>query len=142
MDDVNTKIKQYAKKDEDEDETDVISKCIGEFGRWQLQLTFILSLFNIPCTWHIFIPTFQAIERDFWCGRPKNLSDIEPSLWRNITQPNGHCTILDYNSVNYTMDNIKNINNIPKDQLINCTNWEFNGIGEFMFVIIFNHFEI
>lgn len=131
MEDANYQRKsQEQQQNNDEEEIDVISKIIGEFGRWQLQITFIISLFNIPCTWHIFVPTFQAIERDFWCARPNNLHDVDPSLWRNITQPSGPCTILDYNSVNYTMDNIKIITNIPKDHLINCTSWEFSGIGE------------
>lgn len=128
------KRKRIEEKSEDEEEVDIISKLIGEYGRWQMQLTFILSLFNIPCTWHIFAPTFQAAERDSWCARPSDLKNIEPKLWRNITQPVDHCTILNYNTVNYTMDNITNISNLPKNQLINCTYWEFSGVGELIWV--------
>lgn len=120
---------QRNQRDEDE-EVDVISKAIGEYGRWQLQLTFILSLFNIPCTWHIFAPNFQAAEREVWCARPPLLKDIEPSRWANATQPNGYCSILNYSSVNYTAGNITNIENLPDDRIVNCTSWEFNGIGK------------
>nr|CAI5859706.1 unnamed protein product [Callosobruchus analis] len=52
-----------------DEEDDVISNAIGEFGKWQLLHTFLLSLFNVPCTWHIFAPTFHAADRETWCAR-------------------------------------------------------------------------
>lgn len=74
------------------DKQDVISKSIGDFGRWQLQLTFLLSLFNLPCTWHIYAMTFQAPEVEFWCAPPEGLESLDPDLWRNIshTPPVSH----------------------------------------------------
>lgn len=75
--------RQSSKVEEEED--DVISKAIGTFGKWQLQLTFFLSLFNIPCTWHIYSMTFQAPEVEFWCAPPKQLESLPPSVWRNIS---------------------------------------------------------
>lgn len=56
---------QSTNSSKEEEEEDIISNAIGEFGRWQLLLTFILSLVNIPCTWHIFMPTFHAREREY-----------------------------------------------------------------------------
>ena len=38
--------------------SDEISQAIGSFGTWQCYLTIFLSLFNIPSTWHIYVPTF------------------------------------------------------------------------------------
>ncbi|KAJ4445637.1 hypothetical protein ANN_12320 [Periplaneta americana] len=70
---------------QEEEEDDPISQAVGEFGRWQLQLTFFLSLFNIPCTWHIFAPTFQQVSTDFWCARPPNLSELSVDVWKNMS---------------------------------------------------------
>ena len=70
---------------DEEEADDPISQSVGEFGRWQLQLTFLLSLFNIPCTWHIFALTFQSIHSDFWCAEPPYLGNISVDEWRNMS---------------------------------------------------------
>ncbi|KAJ1531582.1 hypothetical protein ONE63_000254 [Megalurothrips usitatus] len=70
------------------EERDYICEAVGSFGRWQLKLTFLLSLVNIPCTWHIFVPTFQAASYDnYSCQRPAAFQDIPIDLWRNLTHP-------------------------------------------------------
>jgi hypothetical protein len=46
-------------KDSDE-EIDVIGELIGEYGKWQFMMTFLLSLFQVPNTFHIYSPTFQV----------------------------------------------------------------------------------
>jgi OCT family organic cation transporter-like MFS transporter 4/5 len=74
------------KKRKDETE-DVVSLCIGEYGRWQLLVTFLLSLVNIPCTFHIFAPTFEAAHNPFWCARPPHFSHLPRQLWINLTSP-------------------------------------------------------
>jgi len=68
-------------------EEDVISRSIGNFGKWQLTFTFLLSLFNLPCTWHIYALTFQGRDVDFWCAPPSNLETLSTDIWRNISQP-------------------------------------------------------
>ncbi|KAK3925868.1 Organic cation transporter protein [Frankliniella fusca] len=71
-----------------DDSDDQICKAVGSFGRWQLRLTFLLSLVNIPCTWHIFVPTFQAVTpENFWCLRPPAFQDVPPTVWMNISHP-------------------------------------------------------
>ncbi|KAJ3665869.1 hypothetical protein Zmor_001334 [Zophobas morio] len=113
------------KKKTAEDE-DVVSTAIGEFGRWQLLMTFLLSLFNIPCTWHIFVPTFHAAERDMWCARTEGFMDVEPSLWKNYTQPEGLCKIYDLTGI--TQDDLPYLAAKNKE-LVSCTEWEFEGEG-------------
>lgn len=67
-------------------ERDPISYAIGEFGRWQFQWTVLLALFNLPCTWHIFVMTFQNdAGGPFWCARPDNLKNLSISEWVNIS---------------------------------------------------------
>lgn len=41
---------------------DVVASVIGQYGRWQLLMTFLLSLFSLPCTFHIYLPTFTVSE--------------------------------------------------------------------------------
>lgn len=72
--------------DSQPEEQDVISKSIGDFGRWQLTLTFLLSLFNLPCTWHIYALTFQSPSNvQFWCTPPDNLLSLPVHVWQNIS---------------------------------------------------------
>ena len=72
-------------KQQNYDNQDVISKIIGDFGKWQLHLTFFLALFNLPCTWHIYAMTFQAPDVEFWCAPPKELQWLSLDEWRNIS---------------------------------------------------------
>lgn len=112
-----------------EEQDDIISKSIGVYGRWQLQLTFLLSLVNVPCTWHIFAFTFQAAEKKLWCARPNYLENVDPELWVNYTQPVDHCSIIDISDLNSSVYNsfqlIKNLNK----NLVSCEKWEFEDDG-------------
>lgn len=78
---------------------DVINSAIGDFGKWQFQLTLFLSLLNIPCTWHIFALTFQGASQDFWCTIPASLSTLTLDQWKNLSSisgvPYNPCNILD-----------------------------------------------
>lgn len=43
-------------------DADVISNFIGHHGKWQLIWTFLLTLFQIPPTIHLFVYTFQVCQ--------------------------------------------------------------------------------
>ncbi|XP_021942710.1 organic cation transporter protein-like isoform X2 [Zootermopsis nevadensis] len=112
----------------DEEVEDRISQAVGEFGRWQLQLTFLLSLFNIPCTWHIFALTFQSLPSDFWCAKPPNLGNLSVDEWRNISHTTdakdgkgsyNPCYIWD---VDYSTAALSGHNNVSRA----CTQWQFD----------------
>lgn len=49
------------KKVQIDDECDAIGDLIGHYGKWQFVMTILLSLFQVPNTFHIFSPTFQVI---------------------------------------------------------------------------------
>lgn len=114
------------KLEDDDEENDIISKVIGEFGRWQLKHTFLLSLFNIPCTWHIFVPTFHSAERPTWCARTAQFKNVAPNFWKNRTQPDGHCFIRNFSGI----DDDLLAASMDEFDLIKCTNWEFEGQGQ------------
>lgn len=124
-------LNQGTNAEADDQEDDIISQAIGEYGRWQLTLTFLLSLVNIPCTWHIFVPNFQAAERVSWCARPPQFSNVTPEIWRNYTQPAGICGIFNISYFNNTKpEDLYGIQNIPGIHLVNCDRWEFEGEGK------------
>lgn len=112
------------RQENDEEDEDPVSIAIGKYGRWQLLVTFLLSLYNIPCTWHIFVPTFHAEPREYWCSAPEHLSHLDPQVWREFSQPKGACTILDLNWQNITMENITE-GSAPTANLTKCTHWTF-----------------
>jgi hypothetical protein len=43
-----------------DEECDAIGDLIGHYGKWQFMMTILLSLFQVPNTFHIFSPTFQV----------------------------------------------------------------------------------
>ncbi|XKL61760.1 hypothetical protein PGB90_001593 [Kerria lacca] len=110
---------------------DPISYAIGEFGRWQFQLTFLLALFNFPCTWHIFVLTFQGdTGGTFWCTKPEYLKDMTVSAWINISGTTektrtgssryNPCIIKDLNYNNLSNTVTTNVETTSK-----CNSWEF-----------------
>lgn len=46
--------------DEEDCDSDIISNYIGHYGRWQFFWTFLLCLFQLPTTFHIFSFVFQV----------------------------------------------------------------------------------
>lgn len=78
-------------KSEDEDETDVIGDLMGHYGKWQLLMTVLLSLFQVPNTFHISSSIYQAANKDFWCQRPAHLRQLPVDVWRNLTGDKNNC---------------------------------------------------
>lgn len=106
---------------QDED-ADAISNFIGHRGRWQYIWTILLTFFQIPPTLHLFVYTFQTIAKDYWCARPDTAPDMDVSLWRNLSQPAGACSIL---NLNYSLLT-ETADTADTAQLIKCTNFEFS----------------
>lgn len=46
--------------DDDEEETDIIGELVGHFGKWQFLMTMLLSLFQVPNTFHISSSVYQV----------------------------------------------------------------------------------
>lgn len=54
----------WMKDDSQDADSDELSALIGHYGRWQFFWTFLLALFQIPCTWQIFAYVFQVRATD------------------------------------------------------------------------------
>nr|XP_029732351.1 organic cation transporter protein-like isoform X1 [Aedes albopictus]XP_029732355.1 organic cation transporter protein-like isoform X1 [Aedes albopictus] len=117
----------HGKHKNPDEECDIIGDLIGDYGKWQFVMTFLLSLFQVPNTFHIYSPTFQAAEKSHWCRRPSHLNDISVDLWRNVTEQRENCRILNYdwNSVGseQTLRNLSIPGNLSH---VGCSSWEFD----------------
>ncbi|XP_047521002.1 organic cation transporter protein-like isoform X2 [Pieris napi] len=111
--------------DDEESGPDVVSAVIGEYGRWQLLMTFLLSLFSFPCTFHIFLPTFTAKATQFWCQPPDNLSNVPLERWINYSQPEDACSVRVI-PANVTADSIINYTATALDSFQKCQNWGYD----------------
>ncbi|XP_035900426.1 organic cation transporter protein isoform X1 [Anopheles stephensi] len=123
-----TKMPQKKHKNADE-ENDIIGELIGDYGKWQFVMTFLLSLFQVPNTFHIYSPTFQAADKSFWCRRPTHLDDVPIDRWRNVTGSVENCRMLNYDwnaltSAQLSMSNFS----LPKNltDTVACSAWEFD----------------
>ncbi|KAL9697717.1 hypothetical protein quinque_001158 [Culex quinquefasciatus] len=113
-------------------DSDIISEYIGHYGLWQFCWTFLLCLFQIPTTFHIFCLVFQAASRDFWCARPAHLRSVPVDLWRNLTQPNGaQCSQLNVPYEQLTADGFAgyfaSMNVSEQFEQVSCAAYEFDG---------------
>ncbi|XP_011555935.3 organic cation transporter protein isoform X2 [Plutella xylostella] len=104
---------------------DLVSAAIGDYGRWQLLITFLISLFSFPCTFHMYMSNFTVAKSDYWCARPNNLSSVPVSIWKQYSQPNGPCTIRQLPD-GITAEAIFNNTAPVLDTFMKCTNWEFD----------------
>ena len=110
-----------------EDECDAIGDLIGHYGKWQCLMTLLCSLFQIPNTFHIYSPIFQAPEKLFWCRRPPNLNGTNVELWRNLSQSTDNCHILNYEWDTVPVDKFRPDLLLPPNlTFTDCTSWEYD----------------
>ncbi|XP_050674807.1 organic cation transporter protein-like isoform X2 [Leptidea sinapis] len=120
-----SKEKARIPEDDESGSEDVVSKIIGEYGRWQLLMTALLSLFSFPCTFHIYLPTFTAYATKFWCQRPENLSDLPIESWIKYSQPVNACYVRVLTPTD-TAENIMNETASYLDAFEKCQVWDFD----------------
>ncbi|CAG5027924.1 unnamed protein product [Parnassius apollo] len=108
-----------------EDEADVVSSVIGEYGRWQLLMTFLLAMFSFPCTFHIYLTTFTAKSTKFWCRLPDNLADLPIQDWINYSQPVDACYVRVLPE-GITAESILNHTAPILDSFQKCQEWDFD----------------
>lgn len=114
------------------EETDVIGELVGHFGKWQFLMTILLSLFQVPNTFHISSPVYQAANKNFWCSRPDNLRSIPVEVWRNFSNSKDNCHQIgyDYYSISLSSSNSNIEDNLPdiphNNNRIPCSSWEYD----------------
>ncbi|XP_050071891.1 organic cation transporter protein [Anopheles maculipalpis] len=128
-DNISSNLSATTANDED---SDIISEYIGHYGRWQFGWTFLLCLFQIPTTFHIFCLVFQAAARDFWCARPDHLASVPLELWRNLTQTTAasQCSVraapYEHLTVDSILDYFQGATNATETERIACSAYEYD----------------
>ncbi|XP_046806776.1 organic cation transporter protein isoform X1 [Lucilia cuprina] len=119
--------------EDDGEETDIIGDLVGHFGKWQLLMTVLLSLFQVPNTFHISSSVYQAANKEFWCRRPAHLQHLPVDVWRNLSNSNDNCyqTPVDWSIIsNDTNEQMHQQQSILKSLMENnnrtaCSSWEY-----------------
>ncbi|CAG5027932.1 unnamed protein product [Parnassius apollo] len=117
------KIKHQAAAEEDE--ADVVSSVIGDYGRWQLLMTFLLAMFSLPCTFLIYLPTFTVKSTKFWCRIPDYLVGLPIQDWINYSQPVDACYVRVLPE-GITVESILNHTAPILDSFQKCQEWDFD----------------
>lgn len=66
---------------------DPTAKAVGNFGKWQLRVSVIMSLLKLPTAWYQLNIIFMAPPQDFWCKKPTSFHKYSESEWRKICAP-------------------------------------------------------
>ncbi|CAH1407664.1 unnamed protein product [Nezara viridula] len=104
-------------------EKDVITECIGEFGRWQLMMNVLLSLVNIPCTFHLYIPNFIT-ETPATCAKPEN-SSLTQEQWMNLSALDGQNDMCAFRDLDYSLM-YKNLSQLQSNRSLPCSRWDYD----------------
>ena len=69
--------------------SDLIAETIGEFGRWQKLLAFLVGLYGMVAAIVSIDTVFIAALPASWCHvpRPPAAAHLSPAQWRNLTVP-------------------------------------------------------
>ncbi|XP_013138269.1 PREDICTED: organic cation transporter protein-like isoform X1 [Papilio polytes] len=63
------------------------SRIIGDFGRWQLKISILMSLIKLPMAWYQLNIIFMAPPQQFWCAKPPAFEEYTDEEWRKISVP-------------------------------------------------------
>ncbi|XP_068158072.1 LOW QUALITY PROTEIN: organic cation transporter protein [Drosophila tropicalis] len=112
-------------------DSDVLSNFLGHYRKWSFLWTFLLCIFQLPTTFHLFMFVFQTASKDYWCARPVNLLELDIAEWRNLSQTLDGCYILDldYTQLSYENGELNNWPNNTSDLgYRQCNQFEFSNI--------------
>lgn len=69
---------------------DVITRCIGNIGKWQLRTILIIFLCKIPTSWFMAVIIYTAptpAPGEYWCRPPGGFEPVSPSDWIKAAHP-------------------------------------------------------
>ncbi|XP_037947935.1 organic cation transporter protein isoform X2 [Teleopsis dalmanni] len=115
----------HAQSNTDDDETDVIGDLVGHYGKWQFLMTLLLSLFQVPNTFHISSSVYQGAHKQFWCKRPPHLQEVDVGVWRNLSQSQDNCfqAYIDWHRISNNTSAQQQLQ--ENTTRISCSAWEY-----------------
>ncbi|XP_028026616.1 organic cation transporter protein-like [Bombyx mandarina] len=66
---------------------DLTAKVVGDFGKWQLNISLLMALLKLPLAWYQLNIIFMAPPQDFWCAKPDSFSNYSEEEWRSLCSP-------------------------------------------------------
>lgn len=69
---------------------DVVAKCMGNFGKWQLRTILIIFLCKIPTSWFMAVVIYTAPSPqlgEYWCRPPANFHPNSSIDWIRAVHP-------------------------------------------------------
>ncbi|KAL3278180.1 hypothetical protein HHI36_013521 [Cryptolaemus montrouzieri] len=100
----------FAKSNSGKSETSTeewLEITIGNFGKWQCWISFLLSLFKFPIAWVQMSIIFLARSTQFWCSQPIEFSNMTEQQWVEFSRPSGEK--YDLNQLNNGFCNMKDL---------------------------------
>jgi hypothetical protein len=68
--------------------SDALQEAVGDFGRWQAGISFLMALLKLPIAWFQLSIIVLEAHTDFWCARPHNLyGNLTVEEWKNLSHP-------------------------------------------------------
>lgn len=68
--------------------SDSLQEAVGDFGRWQAGISFLMALLKLPIAWFQLSIIVLDAHTDFWCARPHNLyGNLTVEEWKNLSHP-------------------------------------------------------
>ncbi|KAF2889275.1 hypothetical protein ILUMI_16898, partial [Ignelater luminosus] len=61
--------------------------AIGDFGRWQFQISVLMSLLKFPIAWFQLGIVFLAPPTEFWCKQPERYKHLPVDKWKELIAP-------------------------------------------------------
>lgn len=74
------------------DPVDLLEATIGGFGRWQCQLSILVSILKIPISWIQLSILFLAPPTEFWCAPPKKFKSLSTRKWIDLISSGSNVT--------------------------------------------------
>lgn len=85
---ISTKIIVFVVDDGEKRNLDLLfHHAIGDFGRWQFQISLLMSLLKFPIAWFQLGIVFLAPPTEFWCKQPDRYKHLPVSKWRELIAP-------------------------------------------------------
>ncbi|CAH1118752.1 unnamed protein product [Phaedon cochleariae] len=74
--------------DDHQEKEDALEATIGNFGKWQLRISVLMSLLKFPIAWFTLSIIFLAPPTNFWCKPSQKYSNMSDTEWLKISEKN------------------------------------------------------
>ncbi|KAH1012958.1 organic cation transporter protein [Dendroctonus ponderosae] len=108
-------------------DNDRIQETIGDFGKWQLKISILMSLIKFPIAWFQMSIVFLAPPTNFWCKKPDIYENRTDEEWQSLIKPAAKYIMQTGINRGYCfMKNLTADYNNNTQELIECSSFSYN----------------